>query len=404
MAAPSGPFRALSHYRLLPGIVGWPALIIAFLARTPFAMVPLGVMTAFTASTGSVATGGLATGIASMSTAVAAPILGRVAERVGQRRLLLTAVPINAAGLLGLFVLSLQPGTPWYLWALCALTGATAIPVGSFTRSRWVARTTTPFQLAAAFSYESMADELVFVLGPALVGIAASASAPSAPLGLAFVLMLLAGIPFAASAPGASPKADASGTSADESRPAIFHVIRRVIVPVLVLVAVGIYFGSSQAGITSRAELLGEPGSAGLVYSVMGFGSAIAALLVVAIPEKVRYWQRLLISAIGMSLGMFLIGLAGNLGTTALLMAATGFFVGPSLVTAFSLAERLAPPTGMTVAMTTMSSSVTVGVALGSSVGGSIAATLGPNEAFFFASFAALLVAALSFGVRRIPG
>ncbi len=399
MASSARRVRPLSHYRTLPEIVGWPALVVAFLARTPYAMVPLGVMTAFTSATGNVAIGGMATGVASASTAIAAPILGRVADHLGQRALLLTVIPVNALGLLGLFFTSLQTNVPWYLWALCIITGATAIPVGSFTRSRWVQHTTTPYQLAAAFSYESMADELVFVLGPALVGIAASAAVPSAPLALAFLLMVIAGIPFAATAP---KKQQLTKTDGSKTAPPIASVMRAVVVPAAVLIAIGIYFGSSQAGITLRAENLGVPGQAGLVYSVMGIGSAIAAIMVVAIPESIPFWKRLVVSAVGMSAGMTLIGLAGSLGTTTLVMGVTGFFVGPSLVTAFSLAERLVPPSGITVAMTTMSSSVTVGVALGSSVGGSVAAQLGADSAFFLAAGAAALVVLLSFGARAV--
>lgn len=403
MATSSSPFRALTHYRLLPQIIGWPALIVGFLARTPFAMIPLGVMTAFTAATGNVAIGGLATGITSMSTAVGAPLLGRVAEKAGQRRLLLTVVPINALGLLSLFLLSLQDSVSPLLWAVCMVTGFTSIPVGSYTRSRWVQKTTTPYQLAAAFSYESMADELVFVLGPALVGIAASAAVPSAPLGLAFVLMVVAGLAFAFTAPGVDevPTAQSSDGQTNDSPP-ILRVIWSVSMPVVALIAIGAYFGSSQAGITQRAEMLGVPGQAGLVYAVMGIGSAIAAIMVVMIPERVPFWVRLVISGVGMSAGMGLIGWASGLPLTAVLMAITGFFVGPSLVTAFSIAERLAPPEGITVAMTALSSSVTIGVALGSSLGGALAASLGADAAFWLASAAAALMAAFAVTARRV--
>ncbi|MFT0763163.1 MFS transporter [Actinomyces sp. F1_1611] len=396
MAASASPFRALGHYRLLPGLVGWPALIVAFLARTPFAMIPLGVMTAFTAATGSVAIGGLATGIASISTAIAAPLLGRVAERVGQKKLLLSVVPVNALGLLGLFILSFRSEVHWSLWALCILTGATAVPVGSFTRSRWVQKTTTPYQLSAAFSYESMADELVFVLGPALVGVAASTAMPSAPLALAFIVMLAAGLPFALTAPGKSALPTEAKEVATEPAPPIFRVIWTVILPIAVLVCVGAFFGSSQAAITERADQMGMSGQAGLVYAVMGIGSAISALMVVVIPERFAFWKRIFISALGMAVGMVLIALAPNLGLTALFMGLTGFFIGPTLVTAFSLTERMAPPSGMTVAMTTMSSSVTVGVAFGSSVGGALAARAGAETAFLFGAGASALIVVLA--------
>lgn len=394
MPASSSPLRALRHYRVLPEIIGWPSLIVAFLARAPFAMIPLGVMTAFAASTGDIRVGGLATGITSLSTAFSAPVLGRVAERVGQRPLLLVTTPLNAGGLLGLYLLSLQPDPTWILWVLCVLTGSTALPVGSFTRARWVSRTTTPYQLAAAFSYESMADELVFVLGPALVGIAASLANPSAPLAVGFVLMLAAGIPFALTAPRSPLSAPAPGQ--EDAQASMGSILRAVALPIATLVFVGMYFGSTQAATTVRAEMLGEPGSAGLVYATMGLGSAISALLVVTIPDTFPYWSRLAVAGTGMAAGMVVIAAAHSLPATAVLMGLTGFFVGPTLVTAFSLTEALAPPSGITVAMMAMSSSVTVGVAVGSSLGGAITEAAGPDVTFYFAAASAAVLVGLA--------
>ena len=124
----SSPFRALTHYRVLPATLGWPALVIAFLARAPFAMVPLGTMTAVSASTGSVATGGLATAVVSLTSAVAAPLIGRGSDRWGQRIVLAVLVPLNA---LALAVLSWAVLAPWQgpgLLAACFAVGATVLP------------------------------------------------------------------------------------------------------------------------------------------------------------------------------------------------------------------------------------------------------------------------------------
>ena len=153
---------------MLPQIAGWKSLIVAFAARAPYAMIPLGVMTAVTASTGSVAQGGYATAAVALSTAIAGPLIGKWADRAGQDKPLRVLTPFNALAL---------------------------------TRSRWISQTNVPHELGAALSYESMADELVFVLGPALVGIAASAAFASAPLFLAFLLVASAGLTFALTAP-----------------------------------------------------------------------------------------------------------------------------------------------------------------------------------------------------------
>ncbi|HIY25094.1 MAG TPA: MFS transporter, partial [Candidatus Brachybacterium merdigallinarum] len=190
---PSSPLASLVRYRSLPRISsgGWMALAIA--ARAPYAMIPLGTMTAFTVSSGSVATGGLAAGLVAVTSAVAGPLIGRAADRIGPRPVLLTLTPLNAVLLALLLLAALQGWTGPALWAVCIGTGATAIPVGSFARVRWVALARDPRDLATALSYESTIDEMSFVLGPALVGIAASSAFPAAPLALAAVLVALAG-------------------------------------------------------------------------------------------------------------------------------------------------------------------------------------------------------------------
>ncbi|MCI1788224.1 MAG: MFS transporter, partial [Actinomyces sp.] len=173
--------RILGRYRALSDMVGRPALLIALGARAPFAMVPLGAMTALTASSGSVATGGLATGVISVSAALASPLIGRWADRRGQRLVLLLLTPASAFALAALYAVAHLRGPLPALVPACVAVGATTLPIGSFTRARWVGITRTPHELATAFSYESMADELTFVLGPALVGGAAAAATPRPP-------------------------------------------------------------------------------------------------------------------------------------------------------------------------------------------------------------------------------
>ena len=413
----SSPFRALAHYRILPTLIGWPALIVAFAARAPFAMVPLGTLTAVTASTGSVATGGLATAVVSLSAAVASPLIGRWADHAGQRRVLLTLTPLHATALAALFCATTQGWHGGTLWLACLAVGSTFLPIGSFTRARWAATARTPRDLGAAFSYESMADELTFVLGPALVGIAASAAAPAAPLALAIALVLGAGLPFAFSAPsriidedeaassastdsraGAPSPEGASTAAAAEAastRPSISRVLISVAPSIIIMCSIGTFFGSMQTATTARATLLGTPGEAGLYYALLGLGSAVTALLVVMVPDSVSLAWRITLGGLGLGALIVVTGAQETMWATGLGLLALGMFVGPTMVTAFSIAEKLAPPGGMSVAMTSMTSSSTVGVSLGSAVGGMLAGTYGPQGAFSMALVTAIVIIAV---------
>lgn len=442
----SSSSSAIARYRSLPTIASGSWMALAMAARAPYAMIPLGTMTAITVSTGSIATGGLASGLVAAASAVAGPLIGRAADRAGQRRVLMTLTPINAIALGLLLLAALQAWDGPLLWAICLLTGGSAVPVGSFTRARWVELARDPKDLGTALSYESTVDELSFVLGPALVGIAASTAFSAAPLAIAAALVALAGIPFALTTPrsehagvGASAgvgagaaERTADGTaaataphrvstrtvtgempaigsvpsdapfaehhtpapvSASTPAPSIKRVLLAVLPAIVVMVCIGTFFGSVQAGTTERADLLGAAGSAGIVYAFMGLTSALTALLVVLLPDSVTLAARVLVGGAGMAVFIALTAFMGSLTMTGVTLMIAGLFIGPTMVTAFSLTERRTPPGGTGVAMTSMQSSVTVGQAAGASLGGALAASIGAQGAYGLATLVSIVIA-----------
>lgn len=403
----SGFFGAMAGYKALPGIAGWSHLILAVFARIPAAMIPLGVMVAFTQSTGSIATGGLATGFLSIATAIFSPLIGQWVDRHGQRLVLSIIAPIHALTLVALFFAALSGMAGTALFALCAVAGASMIPIGSFTRSRWSMIATNSRDLETAFSYESTVDELVFVLGPAFVGIAAAAAMSAAPLGVAAILVILAVVPFALT----SPKRTAATARIEvdqqqpqpqpSTRPSILTSLSRVAPALIIMACIGMFFGASQAAITDRAAQLGSPDAAGLVYALMGVGSAAMALLAVAIPASVSLSTRVTIGGAGMALFTLLTLLQGDLFTTGVMLLMTGLFLGPTLVTAFTAAERLAPRGGMSVAMTSLQASLTVGVSIGSSIGGALAQSNGASAAYWFAAAVPVIIVVVGVVLAR---
>src|ERR1043165_4055716 len=83
---------------------GFSYFPIAFVARLPFAMMVVGVLTLVVAERDSVALGGLTAAGAGLAPALPGPLLGPAADRFGQRRVLVPVGLLNAV-LLGTFVL-----------------------------------------------------------------------------------------------------------------------------------------------------------------------------------------------------------------------------------------------------------------------------------------------------------
>ena len=385
----------MRRYAVLPQLAGGWFLLIGALARLPVAMVPIGVMLLVTTTTDSVARGGFATSAAALGTALLAPLQGRLADRLGQRPVLLVATVLSSTGLVVVTLAAVRGWSLPVLLAACAVAGGTAPQVGPLARVRWLSLTKArPAPMSAAMSWESTVDELTFVLGPALVGIIASI-APEATLLVAAGLVAGFGTAFALH-PTATPALERGPHIA---RPAsVLTVLRAVLPPTLGMVALGAFFGSSQAAVTGVATALGDPGSAGLLYAVMGLGSAITALAVVALPPSITSRTRWFVGGAGMAVVM-----AGTLtvttpGPTALSLLLAGLFLGPPIVTLFSVTSETAPTAAASTAMTLLVAANVVGVAAGAAIGGSVVEVLrdsgaGPGLAFAVPTAAAALLA-----------
>ena len=280
---------ARSGYARLPQLAGRAFLPVAFGARLPFSMLTIGTLLLVTSTTSSVALGGLASAATALGTALGGPAQGALADRVGQRRVLLVSVPVATVAVLALVVAASAPAATAAVLVAAAATGASAPQVGPLARVRWLRLAADePRTVDAAMSYESTADEVSFVLGPALVGILASAGSPQvavlvaaggiAVLGTAFALhptaRATAPLPLATVAPHAVPTPGGP-----------LSLVRREAVVLVGMLAMGLLFGGTQAALTALTREAGVPGSAGLVYAVMGVGSAATALSVVALPR-----------------------------------------------------------------------------------------------------------------------
>ncbi|MFH5823338.1 MFS transporter [Georgenia sp. AZ-5] len=391
--------RSLRQYGTLPRLLGWSFLVVGFVSRLPTSMVIIGVLTLVAAATGSVGAAGAASASLALATAASGPLIGRWTDKAGQRLPLLVLAPINAAALVALVAAARAQAPLPALCLLCVLVGATTVPVGSLARVRWLARSTGPRQTGAALSYESMADELVFVLGPALVGVAASAASPALPVLLA-ALLVAAFVPAFALHPTAARDSRVSGGHGRVRGPRLATVLRAVAAPVAGMACVGMFFGASQTAVTAYAADVGEPSRAGLVYALMGTGSAVAAIAVIALPEAVGTRLRLLLSGAGMAALAAALTAAATLGSVALLVLAVGFFVGPAMVTLFTVAGRLAPTGATAAAMTALGSANVVGVAAAAALAGALSDAYGPAAGFTVAAAAGAALAVLALALR----
>ncbi|MGX1932338.1 MFS transporter [Microbacterium resistens] len=382
------------------GLAGLPYFVIAFLARMPFAMMVVGVLTLAVAGRGSLSLGGLTSAAVGIGTACFGPLLGAAADRFGQRRVLLVLAVANPTAL-GLFVSAVYLGVPEALLLASAFAiGATAPQVAPLSRSRLVTligervpEERRARSVSSTMAYESAADETVFIIGPFLVGLLASFIAPWAPLAIGAALTVLSVGAFALhpSAAHVSRERTEDGRAPSSARE-LFRP--RLLVVVLGIFGVGLFFGTMLTSLTAFMTERGDPEAAGLLYGVMGIGSAVLALGVVLLPARFSLRARWLVFA-GILLGGALILLTvSDVAGMVLALAVMGIGIGPTLVTQYSFGAALSPAGRSATVMTMLGSAVIVGQAVGAAVTGNVAQEIGIATALLLPIVAAAVVVA----------
>lgn len=395
----------LASYRRLLTLGGTWYIVVAFLGRLPLAMSQLGTLLLVAGSTGSYGAGGASAGALAVANAVGAPVAGSLADRVGQRRVVLVQSLAGAGGLAALVVLA-QLGAAWPLQAAAAALAGLLMPqVGPLARVRWRPITHGLLDqrrlVDAAFSYEGAADEASFVLGPALVGGAVAVLAPAAAIIFASALLALFGTLFALHPTAELTRAPRPGAPAAGGR--LFTAA--FVLLCLAQLAVGTIFGSAQTATSVLATAAGMPGLTGLLHALLGVGSVAAGLCFAVLPDRFRYESRLRVFATGLLVLSAPLLLVDSLTSLAPALMVLGLTVAPYMITVFTLGERITPPRRTGAAMTALAATTGIGYALGSSVAGRLADWGGHTPAFAVTvgagAFATVLALASAGRLRR---
>lgn len=360
---------------------------IAFLARLPFAMMVVGVLTLVVSARGSLSLGGLTSAAVGLGTALIGPLQGMLADRIGQRRVLLASGISTSAAMLALSWVAFSSMPDTAVLATAFVVGATGPQVSPMSRSRLVGLITAHLPvrrrqqvLSGTMAYESAADEIMFVFGPVIVGLLASTLGPAAPVIGSAILTLFFVTAFALHRTGsdvASPSVPGAGVQAPASellRPQLITVVAGVF-------GMGLFFGSTLTALTSFMSGLGHPERAGLIYGAMGIGSAALALGAGLFPARFALHARWLVFSAVLSVGAAGIMIAGSVPVMVMMLLVAGVGIGPTLVTMFNLGATLSPLGRSTTVMTILGSAVTVGQSAAAAINGRLAETFGPHVA-----------------------
>jgi hypothetical protein len=382
-------------YRTLLRTPGAAAFFLTAAAgRVGIAMTSLGIVWLVHARSGSYITAGLVTGGFAVAEAAAGPQLARLIDRFGQSRVLPPALLAHAAAVAMLLAL-VAAGTPdWLMTAGGVLAGATIPQLGALSAARWAAllRDEQATALPTAFTLESLANELAYLAGPALVSILGASGYPAAGTVLAATVVVAGGLCFAAQRRTAPPTSGAAGrhrTGRSLLRPG-FAVL------VGVNLAIGGFFGATQISVTAFAVEHGAAGTAAALFTVSSCASLLAGWL-----HGLRQWRiaprvQLAVAAAGLAIGCLSLLAAGSPVELGLGVALTGLAIPLILILCTVMAEAVVHRAVLTQAFVWLNSASAAGSAGAAAAAGWAVGTFGAHGGFAVAAMAAGVVALLS--------
>jgi len=377
----------------------------AAVGRLGIAMTGLGIVWLVHARTGSYTTAGLVTGGFAIAEAVAGPQLARLIDRSGQPRVLPPVLLCHAAAVATLLAL-VGAGTPdWLMTVGGVLVGGTIPQLGALSAARWAAllRDERAAALPTAFALESLANEMAYLVGPALVSILGASGYPAAGTLLAAALVVAGGLCFAAQRRTAPPT---SGLAAGRHRTGRSLLRPGFVVLVGVNLAIGAFFGAMQISVTAFAVEHGAAGTAAVLFTISSCASLLAGWL-----YGLRRWHtaprvQLAVAAAGLAICCLPLLVARSPVELGFGLALTGLAIPLILVLCSVLAEAAVHWAVLTQAFVWLNSASAAGSAGMVAVAGWAVGSFGAHGGFAAAAMATGVLAVLAVaGLRalRVP-
>jgi predicted MFS family arabinose efflux permease len=387
----------------------WRFSLAGLIGRMPMAMSGLGTVLLISAGTGRYAVAGSVSASGSLAMAVCAPQIARLADSRGQHRVLIPLVTVFALSVAGLIATVELRAPSWALFAPGTIAGATMPSLGSMVRARWSVLLAGSPRLHTAFSFESVADELCFVIGPAAVTLLATEVQPAAGVAAAAVLCLAGTLWFAAqrdTEPPAGkarvlPPERAGVTPAGSRRPTLAAPGLVVLIPVYLFL--GGMFVTVDLATVAFTTHAGHKALAGFILGCYALGSGTGGLWYGS-----RNWTAPLARRFACTLVLTVAGVCTFWAMPNLLLLTgviflCGLTIAPTLIAGYSLLEEQALPGRRTEAMSWLSTGISVGVACGATAAGFILDSFGPRWGYVFAgSCGGVSAVACLAGLRRL--
>ncbi|WP_376768881.1 MFS transporter [Amycolatopsis acididurans] len=372
-------------------------LIASLLGRLPIAMTGLAAMLYVQRETGSFAIAGLVSASSLVGVAMGSVVQGRLIDRFGPTRPLLTTAAMFAVALVSLSLsIEAHAATPVLVllgWSI----GITEPMVGSASRALWGRLIADERVKNAAFAYEAISMEVFFILGPGLAGVLVAAPWAGTGMIVGGVCMIVGASMFAL-----SPAVRAWGPAPRGQARSLLGALAGAGMRTLALAALGfgIVIGFVEVAAPAAATKAGNPALGGVLLSVFSVGSVAFGVAYSLRPWPRRMGSRLPVLLAAFGLMVAVLAWPSTLWGLAIAMVVAGAMVTPQSATHSTAIELVAPKGTAAEAFGWVLTAVTLGIAVGQSISGYLVEHHGPYASFLTAGAAALVISAVVWALR----
>lgn len=403
--------------------------ITGVIGQFPYPFLGMGLLIAIREGYGSYTLAGIVSSVMALTSAFTGPIVGRLIDRHGQKRV---GLPLAAFWIASISFMSAALHYHWPSWLLVlgGILLGTSVPYSSMIRGRWTfVLADRPGRLNSALSLTSTLEELMWVIGNPTATVLATSVAMLSPMAAAIVAILISAWGFllddaiappptaqtarqtAVSSQGAhdasdtaeptvydTPRSDSPEASARSSRAPLFTI--GFVALLAIQVAYGAFIASTNVSVVSLAQELGQPAQAGTVIACFSAASMLGAIgygaRVWSSPLWVRFYIGMTIVAVGSS---FLL-MSHSLFSAAAILFVAGLAQAPTVVNVNQLLIRMTPQARFTEAMAMLGAMFVVGMAVSNLVSGRLVDLMGSRGGML--SLVAFALTALAIGVVAI--
>jgi MFS family permease len=373
----------------LPGALRFS--LSGLVARMPMSMVSLGIVLLVSTRTGSYARAGGVSAAFLVANAVFATPQARLIDRLGQGRVLSAGASAFGLALVALMTcVELDVSPPWPHLA-AALAGATLPQVGSSVRARWSYLVDDKQDLHTAYSFESVVDELVFIVGPALVTSLATVVHPLAGLLCAAVAAVAGTMALVSQKATEPPAVGRDRHRSDQALP------WRALAPlVLCAFALGALLSAAEVVTVAYSDELGTRALSGPMLAIWAMGSLISGLVVGAVRPKAANRTMFAAGMTVLAVSMVPLPFVDGFPSLGICLFLAGFAISPTLIAAFAWIEEEAPAGRLTEAITIFTTGLAAGLAPGAALAGTVIERSGASTGYWVPVGAGLLGASLA--------